>query len=53
MDEMTSITADDLAAGARGVPPERANVVAKNAVSSNGITAAARARGRGRQPADL
>lgn len=42
MDEMTSITADDLAAAREEFRSERVNVVAKNAVSSCGITAAAR-----------
>ena len=42
MDEMTSITADDLAAAREEFRSERASVVAKNAVSSCGITAAAR-----------
>ena len=42
MDEMASVTADDLAAAREEVLSERANVVAKNAVSSNGIRAAAR-----------
>lgn len=42
MDEMTSVTADDLAAARTDFFAERANVVAKNAVSSNGVRAAAR-----------
>ncbi len=42
MDEMASVTADDLAAAREEFLSERANVVAKNAVSSNGIRAAAR-----------
>ena len=42
MDEMKSVTADDLAAAREDFFAERANVVAKNAVSSNGITASAR-----------
>lgn len=42
MDEMTSVTADDLAAAREDFFAERANVVAKNAVSSSGIRAAAR-----------
>ena len=42
MDEMASVTADDLAAAREEFFSERANVVAKNAVSSNGIRAAAR-----------
>lgn len=42
MDEMTSVTADDLAAARADFFAERANVVAKNAVSSNGVRAAAR-----------
>ncbi len=42
MDEMTSVTADDLAAARADFFAERANVVAKNAVSASGIRAAAR-----------
>ena len=42
MDEMTSVTADDLAAARADFFAERANVVAKNAVSSSGVRAAAR-----------
>ena len=42
MDEMKSVTADDLACAREEFLAERANVVAKNAVTSNGITAAAR-----------
>lgn len=42
MDEMTSVTADDLACAREEFFSERANVVAKNAVSSVGIRAAAR-----------
>jgi len=42
MDEMISITADDLAAAREDFDSERANVVAKNAVSSCGLRAAAR-----------
>lgn len=42
MDEMASVTADDLAAAREEFFSERANVVAKNAVSSVGIRAAAR-----------
>lgn len=42
MDEMASVTADDLAAARKEFFSERANVVAKNAVSSAGIRAAAR-----------
>ena len=42
MDEMTSVTADDLAAAHDDFFAERANVVAKNAVSASGIRAAAR-----------
>ena len=42
MDEMTSVTADDLAAARDDFFAERANVVAKNAVSASGIRAAAR-----------
>ena len=42
MDEMKSVTADDLAAAHAEFASERANVVAKNAVSSNGISASAR-----------
>ena len=48
MDEMASVTADDLAAAREEFLSERANVVAKNAVSSNGIRGRrARARGVG------
>lgn len=42
MDEMASVTADDLAAAREEFLSERANVVAKNAVSANGVRAAAR-----------
>lgn len=42
MDEMRSVTADDMAASREAFFAERANVVAKNAVSSSGIRAAAR-----------
>lgn len=42
MDEMASVTVDDLAAAREEFFSERANVVAKNAVSSAGIRAAAR-----------
>ena len=42
MDEMASVTTDDLAAAREEFFSERANVVAKNAVSSVGIRAAAR-----------
>ena len=42
MDEMASITADDLAAAKADFAAERANAVAKNAVTSSGIRAAAR-----------
>lgn len=42
MDQMKSVTADDLAAAREDFLAERANVVAKNAVSSQGIRAAAR-----------
>ena len=42
MDEAKSVTADDLAAARELFFSERANVVAKNAVSSAGIRAAAR-----------
>ena len=42
MDEMTSVTVDDLASAHDQFRSERVNIVAKNAVSSNGITAAAR-----------
>lgn len=42
MDEMASVTADDLAAAREEFFSERANVVAKNAASSVGIRAAAR-----------
>ena len=42
MNEMKSVTADDLAAAREEFFSERANVVAKNAVTSSGIRAAAR-----------
>ena len=42
MDDLTSITADDLAASHENFSAERANVVAKNAVTASGIRAAAR-----------
>ncbi|MGI6231168.1 MAG: aminopeptidase C [Tractidigestivibacter sp.] len=42
MDEMKSVTADDIAAAREDFFSERANVVAKNAVSANGIRKAAR-----------
>ncbi len=42
MDETASITADDLAAAREAFFSERANVVAKNAVTSSGLVAAAR-----------
>lgn len=42
MDEMRSVVPDDLAASREGFFAERANVVAKNAVTSCGIRAAAR-----------
>lgn len=42
MDQMKSVTADDLTAAREDFLAERANVVAKNAVSSQGIRAAAR-----------
>lgn len=42
MDQMKSVTADDLAAAREDFLAERANVVAKNAVSSQGIRVAAR-----------
>ncbi len=42
MDELMSITADDLAAFSADFYADRANVVAKNAVTSSGIRAAAR-----------
>ncbi len=42
MDQMRSVTADDLAAAREDFLAERANVVAKNAVSSKGVRAAAR-----------
>ena len=42
MDEMASVTADDLAAAREEFFSERASMVAKNAVSSVGIRAAAR-----------
>ena len=42
MDELTSITADDLATSHESFSAERVNSVAKNAVTANGIRAAAR-----------
>ncbi len=42
MDELKSVTADDLAASHENFSAERANVVAKNAVTTSGIRAAAR-----------
>lgn len=42
MDDMISVTPDDLAAARADFAAERANLVAKNAVTSNGIRAAAR-----------
>ncbi len=42
MDELKSVTADDLAASHENFSAERANVVAKNAVTASGIRAAAR-----------
>lgn len=42
MDEMISITADDLTAAREDFTSERANVIAKNAVTSCGLRAAAR-----------
>jgi bleomycin hydrolase len=42
MDQMSPVTADDLAAAQKDFLAERANVVAKNAVSSSGLRAAAR-----------
>ena len=42
MDDLTSITADDLAASHENFSAERVNVVAKNAVTASGIRAAAR-----------
>lgn len=42
MDQTSPITADDLAAARKDFLAERANVVAKNAVSSSGLRAAAR-----------
>lgn len=42
MDELMSITADDLACARADFAAERASVVAKNAVTSSGIRAAAR-----------
>jgi bleomycin hydrolase len=42
MDDMTSITFDDLADASDGFNSERANIVAKNAVTSQGIRAVAR-----------
>lgn len=42
MDQTSPITADDLAAAQKDFLAERANVVAKNAVSSSGLRAAAR-----------
>jgi bleomycin hydrolase len=47
MDDLTSITSDDLAASHENFSAERVNVVAKNAVTSMGLRAAARVpRGR-------
>ena len=43
MDEMSSITPEDLAASREGFASERVNEVAKNAVTASGIRAAARA----------
>jgi aminopeptidase C len=42
MDDLTSITSDDLAASHENFSAERVNIVAKNAVTANGIRAAAR-----------
>ena len=42
MDEMSSITPEDLAASREGFASERVNEVAKNAVTASGIRAAAR-----------
>lgn len=42
MDELRSVTADDVAAARADFLAERANVVAKNAVTASGIRAAAR-----------
>lgn len=42
MDDLTSITADDLAASHESFSAERVNAVAKNAVTANGIRSAAR-----------
>jgi bleomycin hydrolase len=42
MDDLTSITSDDLAASHDNFVSDRANLIAKNAVSSNGIRQAAR-----------
>jgi bleomycin hydrolase len=42
MDDLTSITADDLAASHENFSAERVNAVAKNAVTANGIRSAAR-----------
>ena len=42
MDDLTSITADDLAASHENFSAERVNIVAKNAVTANYIRAAAR-----------
>ena len=54
MDEMASITADDLTAAKADFAAERANVVAKNAVTSSGIRAAARVpEGVGRNQLDF
>ena len=54
MDEMASVTADDLAAAKADFAAERANVVAKNAVTASGIRAAARVpEGVGRNQMDF
>ena len=45
MDTMRSVTAEDLTNSREGFLSERANVVAKNAVTSMGLRAAARSRG--------
>lgn len=42
MDELISITADDLACARKDFASERANIVARNAVTASGIRAAAR-----------
>ena len=42
MDDLTSITADDLAASHENFSAERVNAIAKNAVTANGIRSAAR-----------